>query len=243
MADTKRARIATVGNFMFGFPGETEEDFQLTLDFLRRNRASFDRVYASATFTSLEADAWLSEHRTEAGIKDDGPEAHHLYWESADGTNTYPMRLARYERFRALAVELGLDAYKGINGSLELERHAGLAAYHHYRGDHPEAVRELLDCLDLDFRHPAFREELAAYARDLALLRRALKAAAKAAAGRDGPWRSRAESALEAMRERARIQSGPEGLRLRWGRAEPQLKEIEILARRAAQWMSSVCAR
>ncbi|HAZ09315.1 MAG TPA: hypothetical protein DCZ01_12540 [Elusimicrobia bacterium] len=243
LADTKRARIATVGNFMFGFPGETEEDFQLTLDFLRRNRASFDRVYASATFTSLEADAWLSEHRTEAGIKDDGPEAHHLYWESADGTNTYPMRLARYERFRALAVELGLDAYKGINGSLELERHAGLAAYHHYRGDHPEAVRELLDCLDLDFRHPAFREELAAYARDLALLRRALKAAAKAAAGRDGPWRSRAESALEAMRERARIQSGPEGLRLRWGRAEPQLKEIEILARRAAQWMSSVCAR
>ncbi|MEK7232993.1 MAG: radical SAM protein [Elusimicrobiota bacterium] len=237
LADTKRAGIVTVGNFMFGFPGETEEDFGLTLEFLRRNRTSFDRVYASATFTSLEENAWLSEHRAEAGIKDEGPEAHHLYWESENGTNTYPTRLARYERFRTLATELGLDAYKGINGSLELERHASLAAYHRYRGDHLAAVRELLDYLDLDFRHPAFREELAAYARDLTFLRGALKATVKAAAGRGGPWRARAESALAAMRDRARIEAGPEGLRLRWGRAEPGLAELEALARRAALFL------
>jgi anaerobic magnesium-protoporphyrin IX monomethyl ester cyclase len=221
LRDTKAAGIKTVGNFMFGFPGETEEDFDLTLAFLRRNAASFDRVYASATFTSLEDASWLSEHRAEAGIKDEGREAHHLYWESEDGANTYPVRLARYERFRALAQELGLDAYKGINGSLELERHAGLAAYHRYRGEHPAAVRGLLDYLDLDFRHPAFREELAAYARDLGLLVRALKAAAKAAAGRGEPWRRRAESALALMRDRATLSADEGGLRVRWGRAEP----------------------
>ena len=140
LADTKKAGIVTVGNFMFGFPGETEADFDLTLSFLRRNRASFDRVYASATFTSLEENAWLSEHRAEAGIRDDGPGAHHLYWESLDGTNTYPVRLARYERFRALAIELGLDAYKGIGGSVEEERRAGLEAYRRYRAEHPAAA-------------------------------------------------------------------------------------------------------
>ncbi len=237
LRDTKAAGIKTVGNFMFGFPGETEEDFDLTLAFLRRNHASFDRVYASATFTSLEDGAWLSEHRVEAGIKDEGRDAHHLYWESADGTNTYPVRMARYERFRALAAELGHDAYKGINGSLELERHAGLAAYHRYRGDHPAAVRGLLDYLDLDFRHPAFREELAGYAKDLALLRRALKAAAKAAAGRGEPWKRRAEAALAAMRDRATIEGGADGLRVRWGRSEPALSDVEALEARAEMFL------
>ena len=78
---------------------------------------------------------------------------------------------------------------------------------------------------------------MAAYARDLDLLRRALKAAAKAAAGRTGPWRARAEAALAAMRDRAAIEAGPDGLRLRWGRCEPAPADIDALARRAASFL------
>ena len=141
LRDTHEAGITTVGNFMFGFPGETEADFQLTLDFIRRNRASFDRVYASATFTSLEEGSYLSGHREEFGIRPDGERgAHHLYWETEDGSNDYLVRLDRYERFRRLALELGIDAYKGIDGSVERHRQASLAEYHRYRGDSPKVT-------------------------------------------------------------------------------------------------------
>jgi radical SAM superfamily enzyme YgiQ (UPF0313 family) len=138
LRETREAGITTVGNFMFGFPGESEEDFQQTLDFLRRNRASFDRVYASATFTSLEQSSYLAEHAGEFGVREGG---HHLYWETLDGANDYPVRLDRYERFRKLAAELGLDAYKGIDGPLERERAANLDAYRRHQDERIAAGR------------------------------------------------------------------------------------------------------
>jgi radical SAM superfamily enzyme YgiQ (UPF0313 family) len=134
LRDTHAAGITTVGNFMFGFPGETEEDFQQTLDFLRRNHASFDRVYGSATFTSLEEGSALAARPEDFGIRRMVSGAqHHLYWETEDGKNDYLVRLDRYERFRRLAIELGIDAYKGIDGSLDEERARNVEQYRRFR--------------------------------------------------------------------------------------------------------------
>ena len=84
---------------------------------MRTAPESFDRVYASTTFTSLEEHSHLASHQRDFDIKaQDGREAHHLYWESGRD-HDYPVRLNRYERFRRLATELGLDAYKGVNGT------------------------------------------------------------------------------------------------------------------------------
>lgn len=181
LADTRRAGILTTGNFMFGLPGETEEDFQETLHFLRRNRDSFDRVYASATFTSLEEHSFLTEHLEESGIRPVPQERfHNLYWESADGTNTYPVRLDRYLRFRELAVSLGIDAYKGVNGALDQDRLSNLAQYHHHSGRPLTALRYFLDYLELDLYHEPTRRHLARQRGPLSHLQRAQKALDKA---------------------------------------------------------------
>ncbi|HVA65853.1 MAG TPA: radical SAM protein [Elusimicrobiota bacterium] len=181
LRNTRAAGIVTVGNFMFGFPGETEEDFAQTLEFLRRNHASFSRVYASATFTSLEEKSYLKDHQKDFGIKEVPPERfHNLYWESDDGANTYPVRLERYKRFRALAISLGIDAYKGVNGSLEQDHLANLAQYHHYAGKPFSAVANYLDYLDGDLYHDPTHRHLAEQRPALDALLRAQKALTKA---------------------------------------------------------------
>jgi radical SAM superfamily enzyme YgiQ (UPF0313 family) len=168
LRDTRAAGITTTGNFMFGFPGETEDDFQMTLDFLRRNADSFDRAYASATFTSLEDHSYLTEHQADFGIKkSDQPSMHALYWESEDGSNTYPVRVDRYVRFRQLAIRLGLEAYKGINGDLEQERLANLAHYHRSRDERFSAARAFQDYLEIDPHHEPMTLELEGLLEDL----------------------------------------------------------------------------
>lgn len=164
LRDTHEAGITTVGNFMFGFPGETESDFKMTLDFVERNARSLDRVYASATFTSLEEHSHLTEHQDELGVRPVPPERfHNLYWESADGTNNYAVRLERYRRFRELATALRIDAYKGVNGNLEQDQLANLAQYKQYSCDHLGAVEDFLRYLELDRFNGPIRGQLAVY--------------------------------------------------------------------------------
>lgn len=174
LRDTHEAGIKATGNFMFGFPGETEEDFALTLDFLRRNAGSLDRAYASATFTSLEEFSYLTDNKPEFGIA--GPsDQHNLYWETKDGSNTYLVRQDRYERFRKLAIALGIDAYKGVNGTVEQDRRNNLAHYHRYKGEHFESIKNLLASLEIDFYSEPLRGQLAAYREDLGRLLTALR--------------------------------------------------------------------
>ena len=205
LADTHAAGIRAVGNFMFGFPGETEEDFEQTLEFVRRNSASLDRVYASATFTSLEENSVLADKRAQFGIREERPgEFHHLYWESEDGTNTYLVRQERYRRFRKLAIELGIDAYRGVIGSVEQDRLANLAQYYRYRGDHVKAVESLIDYLERDFYNEPMRRELERYASDLSRLERAARRMARATrkTGEERLRREeRAREAAAAMRD------------------------------------------
>jgi radical SAM superfamily enzyme YgiQ (UPF0313 family) len=172
LRNTHEARIITTGNFMFGFPGESEEDFRMTLAFLQRNAVSFDKAYASATFTSLEENSYLTGHQDEFGVKPPpaGKDFHSLYWESEDGTNTFPVRMDRYIRFRELAGRLGLEAYKGIDGDLEQERQSHLAQYHRYRNNRLRAAEAYVAYLRTDPSHGPMRRELVEYRDDLARL-------------------------------------------------------------------------
>jgi MoaA/NifB/PqqE/SkfB family radical SAM enzyme len=168
LADSRKAGIHTTANFMFGFPGETEEDFSHTLGILRSAAPSLDRVYASATFTSLEEGSYLTANKHEFGIRETGPDRfHNLYWETEDGANDYLVRLERYTRFRAQAEALGLYAYKGVQGNLEQERLSALGQFYRYKGLHLKAINCLLDALDLNPDNDALSAELAPYYQDL----------------------------------------------------------------------------
>ena len=109
--DTHNAGIDARVNFMFGFPGETQEDFQQTLDFLNKNRAAFSQVHASETFCHIDPGTYLSGHLHQLGVSE--KRLHPLYWESEDGKNTYPERLRRHQEFCQLAVSLNIPLSSG----------------------------------------------------------------------------------------------------------------------------------
>lgn len=142
------AGICVTTNFMFGFPGETEEDFAQTLDFLRRNAKFLDRCYPSRTYFALEEFSYVYNHPQEFGII---PSPYgHLFWESMDGNNTYPVRMERCRRFCELALELGIEVGTGVQTSVLQDEWFNLAHYYETRKDYPKAVENLLKYYEID---------------------------------------------------------------------------------------------
>lgn len=108
--DTHEAGISVRANFMFGFPGETEQNFQDNLDFLKRNKEVFTQVHPSETFCHIDPNTYLFNHPEEFGIANCN---HSLFWESINGKNTYPERLRRHQIFCELANSLNIPLSPG----------------------------------------------------------------------------------------------------------------------------------
>jgi len=140
--------IIVTANFMFGFPGETEEDFEMTLDFIKRNAEFLGRVYPSRTFCAIEEFSYFHSDLEGFGIKPNPP--NHLYWETIDGENTYPERLRRCEEFCNLASSLGIEVGCGVQTSVELDRWYNLGHYYEYKGDYENAVDCYLKFYEID---------------------------------------------------------------------------------------------
>jgi len=128
--DSYRVGISVRANFMFGFPGEREEDFQETLDFLKRNKDVFTQVHASETFCHIDPGTYMMSHLEEFDV----PRAliHPLYWESKDGVNIYTERLRRHQEFCRLAVSLNVPLSPGGHKIL-LHKEYFLEEYRRYK--------------------------------------------------------------------------------------------------------------
>lgn len=107
LKNTRRAGITTQLNFVVGFPGEGESEFNDTLDFIRRNRHWINGVTnINACNVLLNSD--LFERADEYGVllpnelscRDTG-------WYTGDG-NDYAVRAKRVEEVVALLKELGI---------------------------------------------------------------------------------------------------------------------------------------
>lgn len=86
-----KAGIAIVANWIVGFPGETEEDFMATADFVMKKRG----LIKKNTFSTLTINqfSYLEGHREEFDIILDG--THLGLWRSRDGLNTIKLRNSR----------------------------------------------------------------------------------------------------------------------------------------------------
>lgn len=95
---SSKVRINIVANWIVGFPGETEEDFMLTANFIKKNR----ELIKKNTFSTLTINqfSYLERHKEEFGIVLNGP--HLGLWQSEDGKNTIELRNSRLHFLESL---------------------------------------------------------------------------------------------------------------------------------------------
>lgn len=132
--DTFEAGVGARVNFMFGFPGETEQDFEETLNFLKRNKDFFVQVHPSETCCCIDPGTYLFNHPKEFGITN---HHHSLFWSSKDGGNTYQDRLKKHQIFCELAVSLNIPLSPGGH-KIMLHKDYFLNNFFAYSKDHNE---------------------------------------------------------------------------------------------------------
>ena len=157
---THEAGIMIKANFMFGFPGETESDFQMTLKFLEENSEYINTAYPSFSFCVVEKNSYLGEHMDEFSIVPNPDD--NLYWESADGLNDYPERMRRWETFSQCARSLGVDIGIGLNTSLEQHRWINLGYYYKSKGEYQKSLECFDNYLKFDTDNEAVISEIGA---------------------------------------------------------------------------------
>lgn len=153
------AGIKLQANFMFGMPGETRGDFNLTLKFLLNARPYLDSVLASQSFCVLDKNTELYNNSRAFGIEN---REHHLYWSSNRGRNNYPERFKRYQEFCRLALFLGLPETSGVS-RVKPDKWLLLGDYFLNAGDRGKART----CLRRSLKTENFKETAAARLRQL----------------------------------------------------------------------------
>jgi len=106
LKEGKKAGLYISINIMFGLPGETEDDYVELLDFLKKNRSSLSMVNPSINFCVFFPGSFGYQDPEKYGLDlGNGPD----FWRTIDGKNTFPVRLARFEKFVSEAKVLKLD--------------------------------------------------------------------------------------------------------------------------------------
>jgi radical SAM superfamily enzyme YgiQ (UPF0313 family) len=141
---THLSGINTYANFMFGYPTETDHDFQKTIDFIQQNRRWLDGVSPSQSFTVIVKNTYLYDHADKFGVESC---PHHLYWKTADGKNTYPIRFERYERFCRFCLDLGLSGVGLVREKIDKWQLLG-----EYYFEHEKDYHKALDCYQNDLK-------------------------------------------------------------------------------------------
>lgn len=138
LRDCHNAGIETKINIIVGFPGETEETFQETLDFLRRNRANIDTLGALYDL-DLRDGSHVATHYKEYSIVSNNP-----YWKTTDGKNTYGWRLELKYQVLKLANSLGIRiAFDDVHFYF----YHALDYYHNHLKDYGRSYEIMMDAL------------------------------------------------------------------------------------------------
>ena len=106
LKEGKEAGLIVNVNVMFGLPGETEEDFNYLMEFLRDNLDALSMVNPSLNFTEYYPGS--SGHKDPGKIGVDLSKGT-MMWDSKDGRNTYITRMDRFEKFCRLAKKYKID--------------------------------------------------------------------------------------------------------------------------------------
>jgi len=137
LKEGKKAGIYISTNVMFGLPGETAADFQNLIDFAVKNKRAFNAMNPSLTFCEFYPGSMGYENPEKYGI-----DMHKgiLFWESLDKTNTYPIRMERFEKFCKISKKHKFDNLFHVE---ELPNKYALLFEYHVASDEPEKAKEM----------------------------------------------------------------------------------------------------
>lgn len=105
---TAAAGIGTRLSCIIGYPTETDDNFQETLDFFKENRHNIKYIKPSL------CSAYQNDGRWEKlGLP---AQRHFLFWEDKDKKNTFPIRIERLKKLIRLGQEYGIEMILEGNG-------------------------------------------------------------------------------------------------------------------------------
>lgn len=145
--EAKKSGIYISVNIMIGLPGETEDDFQHLLDFIKENKRFINMINPSLLFCAFYPGSSGFSNPDQCNIENLslGP----LFWNTKDGQNTYPMRMERYERLMKLVRELKLDNFMQTD---EVPHKHQLLFEYYVRKNDIEKAKEHYKQIDVDDR-------------------------------------------------------------------------------------------
>jgi len=103
--DTHNAGIEVTVGIIVGFPGETRDDFKLTMDFIARNKDYID-IVSDPSECYIGDNTYLYRHYEDFGVVMDKG-----VWFTRDGTNTPEERKKRINEFNEFIKSLGITMH------------------------------------------------------------------------------------------------------------------------------------
>ena len=159
--NTKKAEISFQINIMCGFPTETDEDFNETLDFLVKARPYVNSILLSQSFFTLEKCTYVRNNPEKFGINKSD---HHLYWKSVN--NDYAKRFDRYEKICQLALKLQYPETSGIS-AIKPDKWFQLGQYYFYDKNYQKAKECYINSFNREFKSKEICKKLVLIAKEL----------------------------------------------------------------------------
>lgn len=133
---TYEAGIYVTFNIIVGFPGEGEEEFMETVDFLKENIKYAKHVAMTLLYFNKDTD--IVEQKENYGVTIPQGEDWHIFWYTKDGKNNYEERMRRMEVYKSIVEDKSVLSLSNVDinikvGDISFQKNDLVSALKYYR--------------------------------------------------------------------------------------------------------------